>query len=191
MTKIVAGRRSTEELLRTTLDEAAGLREELEHQALHDPLTGAANRRRFEQELPRELSRVRRSGAKLCVVAFDLDDFKQFNDTNGHGAGDLLLSTLASGWADVLRAGDLLARLGGDEFIALLPDCDLEEGHLVVRRLRQSVPAGATCSIGIACWDGQESPAELLARADAAMYRSKSGSGRFRRDNPVPNRATT
>jgi diguanylate cyclase (GGDEF)-like protein len=167
ISEIVAGRRAGE-------DERERLRRELDHMAHHDALTGVANRRLFEQELPREMARAKRSGTPLCILALDLDHFKAYNDRHGHVAGDRLLKSAASAWANGLRTGDLLARMGGDEFLALLPDCTPAEADRVAARLVQAVPLDSACSTGIACWDGNESPEALLARADKAMYESKT-----------------
>jgi diguanylate cyclase (GGDEF)-like protein len=166
VTEIVTGRRAGEE-------ERERLRSELDHLAHHDPLTGVANRRLFETELPREMARARRLGTSLCVLALDLDRFKMYNDHNGHIAGDHLLKSTASGWSGELRAADLLARLGGDEFVAVLPDCTPEMAERVAERLAKSVPLGESCSTGIACWDGRESAESLIKRADKAMYAAK------------------
>lgn len=173
MSQIVAGRRSMEKRLRAEAEERERLQVELEHLAHHDPLTAVANRRLFEEELARELARAERRSAPLCLVALDLDGFKQFNDLHGHVAGDRLLALAAAGWAAAVRAEDLVARTGGDEFVALLPDCPQGEAERVARRLRSAVPMGQSCSAGVACWDGRESGEEMLARADRAMYASK------------------
>ena len=173
MSEIVAGRRSTEEQLRMQVEERERLQRELEHLAHHDPLTGLANRRRFEEELAHEFVRAARQEAPLCVVALDLDNFKEYNDLNGHVAGDRLLKLSASLWSKALRAHDMLARLGGDEFVALLPNCHRAEAERVVQRLCKETPSGRTCSAGIAHWDGHESADELLTRADQAMYATK------------------
>jgi len=173
MSEIVVGRRATEAELRTEAEERERLQRELEHLAHHDPLTGLANRRLFEAELARELARAKRRDTPLCLVALDLDEFKEYNDEHGHVAGDRLLQLTASAWADGLRAADLIARFGGDEFVALLPDCPAAEAELVARRLSHGIPLGCTCSTGIASWDGRESAEELIARADRAMYEAK------------------
>ena len=173
MSQIAAGRRSVEEQLRSEIEEKARLQRELEHLANHDPLTGLANRRRFELELARELARATRQNAPLCLVALDLDGFKEFNDHHGHLAGDRLLKRSASAWTAAVRAVDMIARLGGDEFVVLLPACRPAEAERVVDRLRRGVPLGLTCSAGIACWDGRESAERLLTRADKAMYEAK------------------
>jgi diguanylate cyclase (GGDEF)-like protein len=166
MSEIEGGRRSIEQQLR-------GAQDELEHLAHHDPLTGVANRRLFEKALPRELARAQRHGAPLAVIVLDLDKFKEYNDENGHAAGDQLLQIAARGWTNVLRAEDLVARLGGDEFVALLPGCAPAEAERVAQRLCGALPRTCTCCTGIAHWDGQESADELLARADVALYEAK------------------
>lgn len=170
MSEIVAGRRSTEEQLRTAQDE-------LEHLAHHDPLTGVANRRLFEQELSRELARAKRRATPLSIVALDLDRFKEYNDEHGHLAGDRLLKSVASAWGHALRSEDLIARFGGDEFVALLPDCPPAEAERVAQRLCSALPLSSlrcACSTGIAHWDGYESVEDLLLRADEAMYETKN-----------------
>jgi diguanylate cyclase (GGDEF)-like protein len=174
MSEIVAGRRSTEEQLRAQIEERERLQDELEHLAHHDPLTGLANRRRLDEELARELTRAARQDTPLCVVALDLDNFKEYNDLHGHVAGDRLLKSSASFWSEALRANDMIARMGGDEFVALLPNCHTAEAEQVVERLCQTTPSRRTCSAGIALWDGHESADELLTRADQAMYETKA-----------------
>ncbi|HZD80414.1 MAG TPA: GGDEF domain-containing protein [Actinomycetota bacterium] len=138
-----------------------------------DPLTGAANRRAWDQELAGALIRATRDGRPVCVALVDLDDFKGFNDSNGHQAGDRLLRQVAGAWQNQLRASDILARIGGDEFGILLPGCPLDMAATIVRRLRDSVPA-ARCSIGVAEWDHREPVERLVARVDAALYEAKA-----------------
>ena len=169
MSEIVAGRKATEEELRSTQDE-------LDHLAHHDPLTGVANRRLFEREVARELARARRKEAPLSIIALDLDGFKKYNDEHGHHAGDRLLKHAASSWTATLRAEDLIARLGGDEFVALLPDCPQAEAKRVAQRLCRDLSLGSigcTCSTGVASWNGYESGERLLARADKLLYEAK------------------
>jgi diguanylate cyclase (GGDEF)-like protein len=138
-----------------------------------DALTGIANRRAWDEEMPRELSRARRSGEPLSVVLLDLDHFKAFNDSRGHQAGDQLLKEAAAVWTEQIRDGDFLARYGGEEFALLLPACPTDAAHAVTERLRCVVPDGQTCSLGIATWDGAESPRALIHRADGALYEAK------------------
>jgi diguanylate cyclase (GGDEF)-like protein len=138
-----------------------------------DELTGLANRRAWDEGLERELQRARRDSTPLCVGLIDLDRFKAYNDLHGHQAGDRLLKELASNWGVELRASDFLARYGGEEFALALPGCDLEDGRILVERLRAATPAGETCSAGLAVWDGSEAGEALLGRADAALYHAK------------------
>ena len=174
MSELVAARRSTEERLRIEIEEKERLQRELEQLAHSDPLTGIANRRHFEQELAREMARATRQAWPLCVIALDIDDFKQYNDEHGHAAGDRLLKSAASAWAGSLRGEDIIARVGGDEFVALLPNCSFAEAERAGERLRRSVSEDQTCSVGIACWDGREPAEQVLERADLAMYGSKT-----------------
>jgi diguanylate cyclase (GGDEF)-like protein len=145
----------------------------LEGLARTDPLTGVPNRRVWEEELPRELERARRMGTALCVAMIDLDHFKAYNDRFGHQAGDLVLKEAASAWRAEVRSTDLLARYGGEEFVLLLPACALDDAVEIIERLRQVTPL-VTCSIGMASWDFQESPQELVERADQALYAAKA-----------------
>ncbi len=138
-----------------------------------DPLTGIPNRRVWDEELPRELERARRMGTTLCVAMVDLDNFKAYNDQFGHQAGDLVLKEAASAWRLQIRSSDLLARYGGEEFVLLLPACALDNAIQIVERLRAVTPL-VTCSIGVASWDFQESAAELVERADQALYTAKT-----------------
>ena len=148
---------------------------ELERLASTDALTGLANRRVWEDALPRELARSVRSGAPVAIALLDLDHFKAYNDANGHQAGDLLLKEIAAMWPGELRESDLLARHGGEEFALLLPDCGSADLEPVVEKVRRTMPSGSTASAGAAVWDGVEEPHELIRRADDALYEAKRG----------------
>lgn len=139
-----------------------------------DGLTGIANRRVWDDELPKLVEQAALQEKPLTVVILDLDHFKKFNDTKGHQAGDVLLRTTAQAWNDQLRSGDLLARYGGEEFGLLLPKCSPDNAYKIVERLRHYVPDDQTFSAGIAQWDGLEKPEETVARADEALYRAKA-----------------
>jgi diguanylate cyclase (GGDEF)-like protein len=147
-----------------------------------DALTGLANRRRLDRELPREFAAARR-GRRLVAVMFDLDDFKQHNDRYGHLAGDRALRHFAEALSGSTRAMNLAARYGGDEFFALLADADRAGAQLFVQRVRdrydqamRSSGNPTLCvSAGIAEFtNDMESPAELIEAADRALYISKS-----------------
>ncbi len=161
---------------------------ELRHLADHDPLTGLANRRRFEQELARHLAHVRRYGPEGAALVLDLDGFKRVNDTCGHAAGDRLLAGVARALRDRLRATDVLARLGGDEFAVLLPRVDSGGAAAVARSLVEVVRTqvlgaagvrGVTVSVGVMTFDacGARGADGVLAAADLAMYDAKTGGG--------------
>jgi len=143
-----------------------------------DPLTGLANRRLWDERLEVELLRAERYGRPLCMAAIDLDHFKAYNDRYGHQRGDALLRDTTAAWRGALRAVDLLARWGGDEFALLLPDCDLAGARGIVERLAALTDNVIGCSAGLVAWQApSETGAELLARADAALYAAK-GAGR-------------
>lgn len=145
-----------------------------------DELTGAANRRSFEERLVVEQARARRSGGELSICMLDLDHFKVYNDTFGHPAGDDLLRRVVEIWSLSLRPEALLARLGGEEFALILPDASPDAAETVVERLRGVTPPEVTFSAGIATWDGEELLDDVVQRSDAALYRAKSeGRDRF------------
>jgi diguanylate cyclase (GGDEF)-like protein/PAS domain S-box-containing protein len=157
------------------------LQEELKAVARRDPLTGLSNRRGWDERLAYETARAARSGP-LCVAMIDFDGLKQINDERGHEVGDDLLKESAAGWRSAVREVDFLARLGGDEFALLLPDCRQEDAADVVERMRRATPPGATFSAGIAERIGGEPGAELLRRADRALYEAKAAG----RNSTVP-----
>jgi diguanylate cyclase (GGDEF)-like protein len=167
------------------LVQVGALYREVGRLARTDSLTGVANRRGWDEELPRELARAARSGQPMCVALLDLDHFKHYNDEHGHLAGDRLLKAAAAAWEHRLRKTDLLARYGGEEFAILLPDCDLGAAMEIAERLRTAQPEG-TCSIGVADWDGRQDGDALLARADRALYAAKAGGRDQCRADPAP-----
>jgi diguanylate cyclase (GGDEF)-like protein len=160
-----------------SINELVRQRERLQRQlgamARTDALTGLPNRRAWDEALDRELAMANRSGAPVCVALLDLDHFKEFNDLNGHPAGDTHLRAAASVWSDRLRAADLIARYGGEEFAVLLTATDAHKAQDLIETLRSCVPSEETVSAGIAEWDGIESGGELLIRVDRALYQAK------------------
>jgi diguanylate cyclase (GGDEF)-like protein len=156
--------------------------QELDSSARLDPLTGALNRRGFDERLGIELSRARRTGEPLTVLTVDLDGLKAINDRHGHGAGDETLELAAAVMADSLRDLDVLARTGGDEFVVLLPGCDPSVGLEKAEALRAEVRARSkreswpvTASIGVAgAPPFPLDPEALMNAADTALYRAKA-----------------
>jgi len=147
----------------------------LDSQARSDPLTGAANRRSWDEEIDRELARARRTGDPLTVALLDMDHFKDYNDTHGHAAGDVLLRDLVTAIRAELRTGDVIARWGGEEFTLSLPGCDVEQAQTIASRLLCLVPSGQTVSIGLTQARAQDTPRALIDRADTALYAAKDG----------------
>lgn len=148
----------------------------IENEALahSDALTGLPNRRTFDEQMPREMARSRRTDSDLCLAILDLDHFKSYNDTHGHLAGDEMLRACAIAWDSALRGADTIVRFGGEEFLVLLPDTHPDHAIEIVERLREATPKGQTCSAGLACWDRVESTENLVGRADIALYRAKA-----------------
>ena len=140
-----------------------------------DPLTGAANRRSWDEEMDRELARARRTGDPLTVALIDMDHFKTYNDTQGHAAGDVLLRDIVTAIRAELRTGDVIARWGGEEFALALPGCDLQQAQTIASRLLRVVPSGQTASIGLTQAQTQDTPRALIERADRALYTAKDG----------------
>lgn len=157
--------------------------EQLEHQAFHDSLTSLANRALFQDRLTHACALHHRNLRPAAVLLLDLDDFKSVNDSLGHAAGDALLVRVAERLRAVTRAGDTVARLGGDEFAVLSEDDSdpLNLAERVLEALEQPVllegrQLSVRASIGVAVLSPQDrtvDPAELLKRADLAMYAAK------------------
>jgi diguanylate cyclase (GGDEF)-like protein len=153
---------------------------ELARRACTDALTGLPNRGAWDERLAHELAGARRSAQPLTVALADLDRFRDYNDAHGRAAGDELLRSFAAAARAALREVDTLGRWGGQELAALLPDCPAgAPAETVLERLRCAVPAGQSCSVGYATWNGRESAHELLRRADRALCAAKQ-SGRDR-----------
>ena len=149
--------------------------------ACTDPLTGALNRRGFDQACLRELARARRSGSRLALAHIDLDDFKLLNDTQGHQAGDRVLVSLVEMLHRSMRPSDVLCRFGGEEFVLMLPVTAIEEAAAAVSRFLREFSArripGAgramTFSAGVTLARLDESLEQAIERADAATYEAK------------------
>lgn len=167
--------------------------EEYHKLATSDALTGLYNRRFGDQRLEAEAARSQRYGRPLTVVAIDLNDFKQINDTYGHAAGDLVLREFSERLNSAIRVSDVAVRMGGDEFLVILPECPTERVEAMLKRLRTIVVEFGGHKIPVsfsAGWVGYESgetPEQFLERADQILYADK----RARKANapePIPAR---
>ncbi|MHB8685083.1 MAG: sensor domain-containing phosphodiesterase, partial [Dehalococcoidia bacterium] len=173
--------------------ERKSLERQLRYQALHDPLTKLANRTRFSDRLDHALIRAARTGHMVAVLFMDLDNFKGVNDSLGHAAGDVLLTTVAERVQGCLRPGDTVARLGGDEFAILLEDVAVvDDATAVTKRIfaafdepfeleGKELLVRASVGIAVGGQGEQAGDAEVLLRdADVAMYVAKSkGKARY------------
>jgi diguanylate cyclase (GGDEF)-like protein len=181
--------------IRAAQDRLRAANQELERRSITDPLTGLFNRRYFEYSLGLELERSRRHGGSLALAFLDLDHFKRVNDRYGHGAGDEVLGAVSQLLRDRLRRLDVCARWGGEEFAAIMPSTDAAGAMVVSQRLLRALRAHEgllatpleagqggpetirlTASIGVAVRVGSDgdSAADLVRRADAALYRAKN-----------------
>lgn len=163
-------------------------RKQLEQDAFIDGLTGIPNRRRFDQTMDMEWRRASRHGARLSVAMVDIDYFKQYNDTYGHGAGDEALRQIAKVMLQIVnRSGELVARYGGEEFVVLLPDIERDEAVRIAERIRYGVEtlglrhetSGVAPFVTISVGGASIMPlmnatvAELLELADNQLYLAK------------------
>ncbi len=158
----------------------------LEKIAITDPLTKIYNRRFFYEAAEKEFERARRSNSPISLIIFDIDHFKEVNDTYGHLTGDQVLINLVNLCQRNTRSIDIFARFGGEEFVVLMPDTDPKSAQEMAERLREMVAekplassgeadVSTTISLGIAHWDSQSSLEIniLLDQADQALYQSK------------------
>jgi diguanylate cyclase (GGDEF)-like protein len=154
--------------------------------SITDLLTGLPNRRYLEERLTEELNRSRRYGYPMSFLMIDIDDFKSYNDLNGHQAGDLALQISARSLKAALRSADVAARYGGEEFCILLPQTPVHEAAVIAERIRQRLattdyPHGktqalgsVTISIGVSTFAKDRDTAEtIIAAADSALYKAK------------------
>ena len=160
---------------------------QLAYAATIDALTGLMNRPSLDKRLHQEVERSRREKTSLAVMMADVDDFKRINDSRGHHVGDAVLRTIAGVVRSAVRVFDVCARYGGDEFAIVMPNCDRTSAVACAERIRARLreaqqrnenaewPGELTLSIGVAVMNDDESPQELLQRADHCLYKVKAG----------------
>ncbi len=177
---VVAGTAIAAHFLRSYID---ALVARLDRLARTDSLTGLLNRRSFDEQLGRELERIKRAPQPLSLAIGDIDDFKTLNDVFGHAAGDEVLASIGAGLASVVRRTDTLARIGGEEFAVVMPNTRADEAIEMTERLRLALgriadPAGQPVQItfGIASTENPEciDSDSLLLAADRALYSGKA-----------------
>ncbi|MCA1326645.1 GGDEF domain-containing protein [Herbaspirillum sp. alder98] len=148
-----------------------------------DQLTGSLNRRGMDESLEREISNAQRHDAPLCIALLDLDDFKRINDTHGHATGDEVLVHMVKVIKETLRKLDVIARFGGEEFLVVMPETDPQDAVQIITRVQRELTKRIfmhesqrlliTFSAGVALHENGETQADLLKRADMALYRAK------------------
>jgi len=154
----------------------------LQETSTKDYLTNAATRARLEEEARRWMNFCRRQSLPLCLVFVDVDNLKSVNDRYGHATGDIALKQIAELMQTQLRNSDTIARWGGDEFVLLLPNVSLQNAVLLLDRVKSSIgkltvdnKVTVSCSFGVVQMRPESTYQEMLAQADAMMYRSKQG----------------
>ena len=166
--------------LTSTQKELYKANEHLANLATTDGLTGIKNNRAFRDDLHREWQRVSRTGDPFSVILLDVDKFKQYNDTYGHPEGDEVLKSVARILSEVARVSDVVARYGGEEFVIVAPETDASNALVLAERFRSALEAASwplrqvTASFGVSTSSSlTEDTAQLIAQADAALYKSK------------------
>ncbi|MFM8296170.1 MAG: diguanylate cyclase, partial [Microcystaceae cyanobacterium] len=162
------------------------LREQLQEQSLHDPLTRLFNRRYLEQFLTKEIARAKRHRHSIGVLMMDIDHFKNVNDSFGHEVGDQVLTTIGTLLKDHIRVSDVVCRYGGEEMTVILPETSLPDAYQKAEFLRQAIAKlrieysgqildSITASVGVACYPDQgEELHQLIHAADKALYHAKA-----------------
>lgn len=173
--------------------------QKLQKLSSHDALTGLLNHGALMDALQREIARSKRTGRPFSFLMADLDHFKAINDQYGHLSGDRILAETSGALAETVRAQDMVGRYGGEEFGIILPETGLEQAEAAAERCRNAVEKNGvlldgagdihvTISIGCASWEiaADESPGELIKRADEALYQAKRGGRNCVALAPVP-----
>jgi diguanylate cyclase len=178
-----------EQKLEASRDDITALQRDLDdvrRESLLDPLTKVANRKCFDERLDAALSQAVAPAEPLCLMIFDIDHFKGFNDTYGHQTGDQVLRLVAMTLESNIMANDLAARYGGEEFVAILTSTDMEGAVIIAENIRRAIQSKQllkrstneklgriTASFGVAAFCPGDTPATLIERADRCLYAAK------------------
>jgi len=162
----------------TELKEKSNL---LEYQATHDQLTGLYNRQKFNEIFTKEIKREKRYENSLSLIIFDIDNFKNFNDTYGHDVGDEVLKLISKIVLENVREHDTIVRWGGEEFLILLPQTQINGAKNVAEKIRiaienykaENIPAQITASFGISKLEDGDNETSFIKKADVALYQAK------------------
>ena len=177
--EVIAAKREVEEYAESLEERIAERTKQLRELSLRDPLTKLLNQRAFYDNLRRELSAAERVKSNICLVYFDLNDFKKLNDSLGHKAGDALLEAVADALNEVLRDTDLPCRYGGDEFCIIMPNTEISQAESICQRLTENFDRKATHDVTFSIGIAQSGPEkhfemnEMVKIADAKMYQAK------------------
>lgn len=185
--RLLESKRDYDEFLRQSHEMMQEI-ETLKAVSLNDPLTEVYNRRAYDNQLPKTMAAYKNRALKTCsMVVFDIDNFREFNNTYGHLAGDRVLAYVARLTRESLRANDLIFRYGGDEFVILMPNSNLEAAMVVAEKVRRNITSvefklfknsdvtvRVTVSMGVAEINPEDDASSFFSRADQAMYMSKN-----------------
>lgn len=166
-------------ILENELDEKY---DEVSRLAVTDPLTGVYNRLKFHQTIRVMLDQQNPKPKKFALIMFDIDHFKQVNDSYGHDAGDRVLVSVTRVANSIIRKSDMISRWGGEEFVILLPDAGLVKARQIAERIREKIEAAdqgmvgkVTCSFGVAEYRSKDDAVSIMKRVDQALYQAKEG----------------
>jgi diguanylate cyclase (GGDEF)-like protein/PAS domain S-box-containing protein len=173
-TRDISEKKMYENKMKELLEEQRKINEQLEEMVTFDMLTGAYNRRKYEYLISQEIEKAARYGSRFSIIMFDIDNFKEINDLNGHKKGDLVLQDVTALVKNKLRSTDKLFRWGGDEFVILLPEINQKNAFKVAAKIRKTIQSykfdiegrKVSLSLGVGDYNPHETPDQLVNRID-------------------------
>lgn len=181
-TRDISEKKMYEKKLQEMLERQKRINEQLEDMVTFDMLTGAYSRRKFEYFIGQEIEKAERYGNPFSISIFDVDNFKQINDVNGHNKGDRVLQDITALIKHLLRKTDKLFRWGGDEFIVFFPDVNLKNALKITNKIRETIQSyefdiedkNVSVSLGVGTYVPSETPDQFVTRVDKALLRAKN-----------------